>query len=61
MIVLAAVIIVLGLVAFVALAVWSARSERSIDYTPTHEPDERLRGSTRAASTATIGFITGSQ
>jgi hypothetical protein len=61
MVILLAILVVAALTGFTALGIWSRRSERDIDYTPTHEVDERLRNTTRAANTATIGFITGSQ
>ena len=49
------ILAVLSVAAFTALAIWSRRSERDIDYTPTHEPDERLQNTTRAATSATTG------
>jgi hypothetical protein len=55
------ILAVLSVAAFAALAIWTRRSERDIDYTPTHDADERLQNSTKAATTTTVGFITGSQ
>jgi hypothetical protein len=60
MIVLAVICVVI-LAGFVALWLWSRRSERDIDYTPSHDEDEQLKNTARAVSMSTIGNITGSQ
>jgi uncharacterized iron-regulated membrane protein len=56
-----AVVCAFILAAFIALWLWSRRSERDIDYTPTHDEDEKLKNTARAAAISTIGNITGSQ